>query len=321
MDTLEQRAAATADMIRIPGGTFRMGSDRHYPEEAPVHSVTVDGFWIDPTPVTNAQFRAFVQGDGPRHLGRDPARSQGLSRRSAAHAEGGRPRLHAARQAGRSRATGVSGGASPSAPPGGGPTARAATSAGSTITRWCRSPIATPRPTPNGPARNCRRKPSGNSPRAAGSTARSSPGAMNSRPAASTWPTPGRARFPLENLRTDGWARTSPVRAFPPNGYGVHDMIGNVWEWTTDWYSARHEGRCRQGLLRAGESARRRDGSELRSAPARHPHPAQGAERRLASLRAQLLPALSSGGAPCRAGRYLDQSCRLSVHRQENAAR
>jgi formylglycine-generating enzyme len=48
-------------MIRIPGGTFRMGSDRHYPDEAPSHAVTVDGFWIDPTPVTNAQFRAFVQ--------------------------------------------------------------------------------------------------------------------------------------------------------------------------------------------------------------------------------------------------------------------
>src|SRR5580704_1617555 len=64
MDALELQAAATADMIRIPGGSFRMGSDRHYPEEVPVHSVEVDGFWIDPTPVTNAQFRAFVQATG-----------------------------------------------------------------------------------------------------------------------------------------------------------------------------------------------------------------------------------------------------------------
>ena len=44
-------------MIWIAGGTFRMGSDKHYPEEAPVHRVTVDGFWIDRTPVTNRQFR------------------------------------------------------------------------------------------------------------------------------------------------------------------------------------------------------------------------------------------------------------------------
>ena len=47
-------------MVRIPGGTFRMGSDRHYAEEAPVHRVEVDAFWIDRTPVTNGQFRKFV---------------------------------------------------------------------------------------------------------------------------------------------------------------------------------------------------------------------------------------------------------------------
>ena len=52
------------DMVWVPGGTFRMGSDRHYPEEAPVHRVTVDGFWIDRTPVTNRQFKAFVKATG-----------------------------------------------------------------------------------------------------------------------------------------------------------------------------------------------------------------------------------------------------------------
>jgi formylglycine-generating enzyme len=41
------------DMVRIRGGTFRMGSDHHYPEEAPSHRVMVDDFWIDRTPVTN----------------------------------------------------------------------------------------------------------------------------------------------------------------------------------------------------------------------------------------------------------------------------
>src|SRR5689334_18736868 len=48
------------DMIWIPGGTFRMGSDRHYPEERPVHRVHVDGFWIDRYPTTNARFARFV---------------------------------------------------------------------------------------------------------------------------------------------------------------------------------------------------------------------------------------------------------------------
>src|SRR4051794_5515104 len=54
----------SSDMLWIPGGTFRMGSDKHYPEEAPVHRVTVNGFWMDRTPVTNSQFRRFVQATG-----------------------------------------------------------------------------------------------------------------------------------------------------------------------------------------------------------------------------------------------------------------
>jgi formylglycine-generating enzyme len=57
-------ARSHAPMMFIPGGTFRMGSDRHYPEEAPVHCVTVDGFWLDRTPVTNRDFRRFVNATG-----------------------------------------------------------------------------------------------------------------------------------------------------------------------------------------------------------------------------------------------------------------
>ena len=60
----QSQDSGTSDMVRIPGGTFRMGSDHHYPEEAPVHRVTVEGFWIDRTPVTNRQFRRFVDATG-----------------------------------------------------------------------------------------------------------------------------------------------------------------------------------------------------------------------------------------------------------------
>jgi len=56
------------------------------------------------------------------------------------------------------------------------------------------------------------------------------------RPMANFW----QGEFPHENTLEDGWEGTSPVGMFPPNGYGLFDMIGNVWEWTDDWYAPRH---------------------------------------------------------------------------------
>ena len=290
----------TDDMVWIPGGTFRMGSDRHYPEEAPVHRVTVDGFWIDRTPVTNRQFKQFVKATGhvtfaeiapdpkdypgalphmlyagslvftPPHATCRSARLEPVvdlheGRRLAASLRAEEQHQRARRSSGRARSL--------------------------MRMRW---------PMRDGPARTCRPKRNGSSPRAAASTAPSSPGATSSRPAASIWPTPGRANFPLQNLHEDGYERTSPVTAFPPNGYGVHDMIGNVWEWTADWYSPEARGRRAEGLLHSGKSARRPRGRQLRPLPAQHQNPAQGPQGRLASVRAELLPPLPPGRAPCR---------------------
>jgi len=102
---------------------------------------------------------------------------------------------------------------------------------------------------------------------------------------------------PFANQLLDRWERTSSVGTYPPNGYGLFDMIGNVWECAADWWSLPddREEEARQCLQRTGQSTWRPQARQPRSRHAGCADRTQGAEERIASLRRQLLPALSPG--------------------------
>ena len=127
---------------------------------------------------------------------------------------------------------------------------------------------------------------------------------------ANTW----QGEFPRQNRNDDGFERTSPVTAFPPNGYGVHDMIGNVWEWTADWYSPKHEADAPKACcIPENPRGGREDGSYDPATTERQDSP-QGHQGRLAPVRAELLPPLPAGCAPRGAGRHVHEPCRLPMH-------
>jgi formylglycine-generating enzyme len=224
------------NMVAIPGGAFRMGSDRFYPEEAPVREVSVGGFWIDRHPVTVAEFRRFVKDtgyvtaaeqapaaedypdadpellvpgslvfrktDGPVPL--DDYRNWWAWVPGAGwrHPEGpgstvgGRER-HPVTHVTHADATAYAEWAGKSLP---------------TEAEWEYA--------------------------ARGGLDRATytwgdDFAPKGRMMANTW----QGQFPWQNLLLDRYEGTSPVETYPPNGYGLYDMAGNVWEWTDDWFA------------------------------------------------------------------------------------
>jgi formylglycine-generating enzyme len=227
------------DMVWVPGGRFLMGSEDFYPEERPVHRVEVDGFWMDAHPVTNAEFRRFVKDSGHVTVAERPpdpddypdadpdqlvpgalvfrattgpvdlrdwrtwwAWVPGASWR---HPEGPDSTLH-----GRDRH----------------PVVQVAYEDAVAYAAWAGKALATEAEWEYA-ARG-------------GLEGRvfcwGDDFSPKGRMLANTW----QGEFPWQNLLTDRYAGTSPVGAFPPNGYGLADMAGNVWEWTSDFFTLRH---------------------------------------------------------------------------------
>jgi sulfatase modifying factor 1 len=217
------------DMIRIRGGTFSMGSQRFYPEERPVRSASVEDFWIDATPVTNAEFGRFVSATGYRSWAeREPVLLAGGSTLGSM----------VFRRPAEGPTTGDAfawwsfvEGACWHRPLGPGstlvglehhPVVHIAYEDALSYANWAGKSL------PTEAQWEFAARGGLESAEYAWGHALEPDGKV----LANYW----QGLFPHENTLTDGWERTSPVGIFPPNGYGLFDMIGNVWEWTcTPW--------------------------------------------------------------------------------------
>lgn len=226
----------TDGMRHVPGGAFQMGSDRFYPEEAPVRRVQVDGFWIDEAPVTNRDFARFVAATGHVTLAEiapDPKDYPGMDPASA---------LPGSLLFQRTR----------------GPVDLA------DYSQWWQFSFGTDWRHPHGPDSSLDGLDDHPVVHVAFEDAEAyAKWAGKSLPTEAEWEyaarggldgvdfawgdelAPGGAMlanywqgaFPFANTLDDGYERTSPVGTYPANGHGLFDMIGNVWEWTTDWFA------------------------------------------------------------------------------------
>jgi formylglycine-generating enzyme len=227
-------------MILVPGGTFRMGSDRHYPEEAPAHTVTVDGFWIDCTPVTNREFLRFVNATGYVTLAEqkpDPKDYPGaLPRMIRAASLVFTPPQHPVDLGNWGEWWQFKFGANWRRPYG--PRSSIAGQQEHPVVQVVyRDALAYAEWTGRELPTEAEWEYAARGGLDGAEYAWGEEFAPAGKHRANTW----QGNFPHENLMADGYERASPVTAFPPNGYGLYDMIGNVWEWTSDWYSPQHE--------------------------------------------------------------------------------
>jgi len=225
-------------MVAIEGATFLMGSDQHYPEEAPATPVRVDGFLIDPTPVTNRQFARFVADTGyvtfaekaPNAADYPGALPEMLKAGSLVFVMPDRPVSQHDWGSWWTFAFGADW--------------RHPRGAGSNLDGLDEHPVVHI-------AHEDALAYAGWAGKALPTEAEwelAARGGLEGREfawgdelmpdgqhMANVW----QGQFPHQNSLDDGWLHTSPVRTYAPNGFGLYDMIGNVWEWTDDWYEER----------------------------------------------------------------------------------
>jgi len=233
------RQSKFAGMRLIRGGAFRMGSEDFYPEEAPVRDAAVGDFWIDETPVTNRQFARFVAETGYQTLAERPPSPElypGLLPEML------RPGSSVFNPPDRREAVGYGGRSAPEwwgyvfgadwrHPLGPDsslddreehPVVHVVAEDAEAYAAWAGKSLPT-----EAEWEYAARGGLDGAAYAWGDTFEPEGVSL-----AKTW----RGEFPYDNQHPAGLERTAPVRSYPANGFGLFDMIGNVWEWTADWY-------------------------------------------------------------------------------------
>jgi sulfatase modifying factor 1 len=235
MGVHERVGVSLDDMVRIEGGSFLMGSDHHYPEERPAHKVAVDGFWIDRHAVTNRDFARFVDATGHVTMAEkpaDPADYPGADPAMLAPASvvfmppPGRVDLRnhynwwqyvpgADWRHPRGPDSSLEGLDDH-------PVVHVAYEDALAYAQWAGKDLPT----------EAEWEFAAKGGRDGTEFAWGDELVPEGRHMANTW----QGEFPWQAEPADGFLWTAPVGSFDPNGYGLYDMIGNVWEWTSDWY-------------------------------------------------------------------------------------
>jgi formylglycine-generating enzyme len=224
-------------MKRLSGGEFAMGSEDFYPEEAPVRRVEVEDFWIDERPVTVGQFRRFIKQSGYVTVAERPVDPALYPDADPALLVPGALVFHPTRSpvdlSDVRNWWSYTPGATWERPEGPGsntytrgrhPVTQVAYEDAAAYAAWAGKALPTEAEWEYAARGGLDGK----------VFAWGDELAPDGQPLANSW----QGEFPWQNLMLDGYAGTSPVGAFPPNGYGLYDMTGNIWEWTCDRFTA-----------------------------------------------------------------------------------